>query len=373
MVLQVRTLAGAGGGPDSAILGSGDALRAGGYATAAAYMCRRGDPGYASCRRRAEACGYPLIAIDDRGPLDAMVLYRLWALCERLDVAIWHGHDYKSNVVGLLLRRLHPMALVSTVHGWVTHTARTPLYYAIDRWCLRRYDHVLSVSAELDAAVGALGVPAGRRRMVGNGVDSERFRRGAIDRDRWRVRHGIAAQRCVIAAVGRLSDEKRFEDLIDASGVLMGEGHDIQLCIAGEGPRRAALQARSDRLGLRDRVLLLGLLDDPTELYGAADVFALSSVREGMPTVLLEAMAMSLPVVASRVGGVPSAIHDGEDGLLYRCTDVAALVDALRRLIGDAALRTRLGSAARRTVEERFTLAARVRAEVAVYDALLAG
>ena len=90
-----------------------------------------------------------MLSVDDRGPLDCRVVRQFLDICRRQRVRIWHGHDYKSNALGLLLRRAWSMRLVSTAHGWVTETRRTPLYYAIDRRCLARYDAVLCVSRDL--------------------------------------------------------------------------------------------------------------------------------------------------------------------------------------------------------------------------------
>ena len=371
VVLNVRAVTGSGGGPETTIVQSAAHLRETDYWMAAAYMHRPGDPGFARLQERAAAHGCPLLPIPDRGALDPRVVRLLLALCRHLDVRIWHGHDYKSNLIGLLLRLLHPMALVTTAHGWVTHTRRTPLYYALDRWCLRRYDHVVSVSPDLHAAVGALGIPAARRTLILNGVDEQRFRSRAPSASATpRRRRSMPPDRRVVGSVGRLRGEKRFEDVIQATHALIRGGHDLELWIAGEGPARAELQALIGRLDLDDRVRLLGAVADPVELYRAMDLFVLCSLREGMPNALLEAMSMSLPVVAAAVGGVPAAVRDGENGLLFAAGDVESLTAAMRRALDDGALRERMAGAARRTVETQFTFAARMAAERVVYDRL---
>ncbi len=371
MVLNVRVVTGSGGGPETTIVQSAAYLQETEYWMAAAYMHRPGDPGFAVLRQRAAAHGCPLLPIPDRGALDPRVVRRLLALCRHLDVRIWHGHDYKSNLIGLLLRPLHPMALVTTAHGWVTHTRRTPLYYAVDRWCLRRYDHVVSVSPDLHAAVGGLGIPDSRRTLILNGVDEQRFRRGCPSAPPpLAMRRGVPPGRRVVGSIGRLSGEKRFNDLIEAAHTLLRCGCDLEVWIAGEGPARAELQALIDRRGQRERVRLLGAVADPVELYQAMDLFVLCSRREGMPNALLEAMAMSLPVVAAAVGGVPAAVSDGENGFLYPASDVEALIAAMRRALDDGPLRERLAGAARRTVEVQFTFAARMTEERLVYDRL---
>jgi glycosyltransferase involved in cell wall biosynthesis len=118
-------------------------------------------------------------------------------------------------------------------------------------------------------------------------------------------------------------------------------------------------------------VRLLGFVADTVDFFDALDVFVLSSRREGLPNVLLEAMAMGVPVVATKIAGVPAAVRDGENGFLCAPGDVAALADSVERLLADASLRSRLSGAGRRTIEERFRFAARVAAEKEIYDRLL--
>jgi glycosyltransferase involved in cell wall biosynthesis len=370
VVLNVRVVSGAGGGPDITLIRSGNHFRR--YWPAVAYMHAPHDAAFAALPRLAAAHAYPLVGIHDRGALDPRVPRELLALCRHLGVRIWHGRDYKANAIGLLLRRLHPMALISSAHGWVTHTRRTPLYYAMDRFCLRRSDHVIAVSPDLQAAVRALGIPAMRCSLLPNGVDERVFaRRSPAAQSPLRARRGVAAGRTVIGALGRLSTEKGFDDLIRATHALIRAGCDVELWIAGEGPARGELQALIDRLGLADRIALLGFVEQTVELLHGLDLYALSSVREGLPIALLEAMAMRLPVVATAVGGVPTLLRDGANGVLVAPRDVDGLAAALHRLLQDLPLRDRLAAAARRTIEERFTLSARVAAEEAIYDHVL--
>src|SRR5258707_946896 len=133
VVLDARVVTGTGGGPDKTILNSPRFLDALGYRMLCAYLHPPEDPGFDVLRQRAKELGAPLAEIFDRGPCDVRVFTRLLCLCRRERVAIFHGHDYKTNLLGLLLARFHPMRLVTTVHGWVRHTARTPLYYRIDK------------------------------------------------------------------------------------------------------------------------------------------------------------------------------------------------------------------------------------------------
>src|SRR5262249_10884047 len=140
---------GTGGGPEKTILNSPRHLAAAGYRMICAYLHPPKDPGFAEVRRKAEARQAPLLAIPDRGALDWRIVPRLLDCCRREKVTIYHGHDYKSNVLGLLLNRFWPLRLVTTLHGWVQHTSRTPWYYGVDRLSLRYYEKVYCVSEDL--------------------------------------------------------------------------------------------------------------------------------------------------------------------------------------------------------------------------------
>ena len=148
-VLETRVVVGAGGGPEKTILNTPRFMNCYGYPTCCAYMRSPDDDKFQTLVQRAENLDCELIPVDDRGMFDFSVLRRMLQICEERNVTIWHGHDYKSNLIGWYLRRKHPMKLVTTVHGWVHNTWKTPFYYAIDRWSRKRYDHVLCVSQDL--------------------------------------------------------------------------------------------------------------------------------------------------------------------------------------------------------------------------------
>lgn len=136
-ILDARVIAGSGGGPDKTIINSPRYLQSAGYRMLCAYMHSSRDAGFEKLRDKARDKQTELLSVHDEGPLDYRVVPRMLKICREQQVDIWHGHDYKTNALGLLLKRFHPMRLVTTLHGWVHNTHRTPLYYRIDQLTLR--------------------------------------------------------------------------------------------------------------------------------------------------------------------------------------------------------------------------------------------
>lgn len=366
VVFDTRVVTGAGGGPEKTILNSPRFLEPLGYRMLCGYLHPPGDPGYEVIRTKADRAKAPLVSVPDRGFWDWRAVRQLLRACREHRVTIWHGHDYKTNALGLLLRRFHRMRLVTTAHGWVQHTSRTPLYYGIDKWCMKRYERVICVSTDLVESCRAAGVPEKRLLLLDNGIDADDYaRRRTVAESKPAL--GFPPGVPLVGAVGRLSGEKAFDVLIRAVAALPG----VRLVIVGEGGERAALERLIAELGVADRVSLAGWQADVRGYFEAMDVFALSSLREGLPNVVLEAMALEVPVVATRVNGVPRLVQDGVNGLLIEAGDAAPLTAALARLLGDAALRDRFRAAGRETVEGRFSFAGRMRKLAAVYDELL--
>jgi glycosyltransferase involved in cell wall biosynthesis len=370
VILDARVVTGAGGGPDKTILNSPRFLTPLGYRMVCAYMHPPRDPGFDVLRAKAERAGAPLISIPDRGAWDWRVFTETLRACKRERVTVWHGHDYKTNALGLLLKRFHRMRLVTTVHGWVHHTARTPLYYRIDKFCLPRYEKVICVSDDLYTACRKAGVREKNCVLLENGIDGTEYSRARTTAEA-KAALGLPESGFVIGGVGRLAAEKGFDVLIRALSQLVARNIDAHLVLVGDGGERAALEARARELGVSARVRFAGWQPDVRPYFEALDVFALSSHREGLPNVLLEAMALEVPVVSTRVNGVPRLIEDGANGALVSAGDADDLTRALAALLTSADLRERFRAAGRHTVETKFSFAARMKRLAELYDALL--
>jgi glycosyltransferase involved in cell wall biosynthesis len=367
VVFDARVVTGSGGGPDKTILNTPRYLEPLGYRMLCGYLTPPGDPGYADIEAKAKRYNAPLVTIPDRGPWDVRILKTLLGVCRRERVSIWHGHDYKTNALGLLLARFHRMTLLTTVHGWVQKSTRLPLYYRIDRWCLPRYRRVYCVSEDLFNECQSIGVKPDRLMLLDNAIDVADYRRTQSVAEAKRA-NGFDPGTKLILAVGRLSEEKAFDELIRAVAAMADP--DTRLVIVGEGHDRPRLESLIADLSLTNRVTLAGWRSDVRTLFEAADVFALSSHREGLPNVLLEALALEVPIVSTHVNGIPRLIQDDVNGRLVAPGDIAGLTRNISQLLTSKDVAARYCVAGRRIIEDRFSFQARVERLARDYDVL---
>lgn len=233
---------------------------------------------------------------------------------------------------------------------------------------IRQADVMASLSEETTREVSSLGFH-GQIAEIPNGVDVDHFRPIA-NRPDLRRQLGLPEARIVFHA-GRLSAEKGQDLLIRAWHRVAMQYADALLLIAGAGPERCALEEMTARLGIADRVRMLGEVADIAPYLAVADVFVLPSRGEGMSNALLEAMATGLPCLASDVGGNRQVIVSGANGMLFPAGDAAALADNLNILLPNAKLAAHLGRRARATVEQQFAFSSVTDRYIALYKNLL--
>ena len=267
-------------------------------------------------------------------------------LCRRFAPAIVHTHGYRADLIGGSAARRAGVATVSTVHGFTGGDWKMRVYERLNRIAFRRFDAVVAVSRPLAEELWSTGIDSHRLHLLPNALDMQGT---PLDRAAARMRLDVPTDGWRVGWIGRLSAEKGPDVMVHAMARLAG----VALSVLGDGPQRDALHAECERLGVSGRITWHGMVPEAARLTPAFDALVLSSRTEGTPMVLLEAMAAGVPVVATRVGGVPDVVSESE-ALLVPSDDPAALaaaIDALRR--DPAAARTRADAARRRLHEER--------------------
>lgn len=290
--------------------------------------------------------------------------------------AVVHVHDYKSAFHAWLAARAvrpsgprHP--LVATLHGWIESDAALRLYARVELALLRRFDAVAVVSADMVPRLVRAGVAPARIHRIDNGIvlQAPPVAADAVDEATTRAAWGLPAAGPLLAAIGRLAPEKHLGLLVDAFARVAATHAQATLLLVGDGPERAALAARIAAHGLQGRVRLLGQRDDVQPLYPLLHALVLPSLREGMPLVVLEAMAHGVPVIASRVGDVPRLLAHADHGRLL----APGCGDALGRALHDVLAAPRQQDLrARLHVARTHGAGAMARAYAALYDQLRA-
>lgn len=262
-------------------------------------------------------------------------------------------------------------ALVHTEHN-VWQRYRRPTYWA-NAATYRRNDAVIAVSQAVAQSMRAGFLPRfpATTEVLLHGVEHSLQRSGPVARRRARTMLGIAEDAFVIGTVGNLTAKKDQRTLLLALSALHGRVPRSRLVLVGTGPLEAQLQAQVRELGLEEVVLMTGSRDDVPDLLPAFDVFCLSSLHEGLPISLIEAMASGVPAVCTDVGGVSEALRHGIDGLLVPPADPGALAAALGRLVDEPDLRVRYAAAAL-DGSRRFDIGMALRRVEDLYDEVLA-
>src|SRR3954471_5670328 len=334
----------------------------------------------------ADARDVHTIRIDELGreisPLrDVVATLRLARLIRRERPDILHTHTAKAGTVGrvaaLLAGRRRPAIVVHTFHGHVLRgyfgPLRSRVFRLLERWLASRTTALIAVSPQVRDDLVALGVaPREQFVVIRLGIElDQRVAGGQNGRVESRRYLGISDDRFAVGWIGRMTAVKRTDDVLVAFKQLRDSGVDAMLCMVGDGPDWVQLERRGHELGIMREVLFLGYQEEVASFYAAFDAFVLPSSNEGTPVSAIEALAAERPVVATRVGGVPDVVCDGEDGFLVEAGKTGDLADRLERLARDRELRERMGRGGRERVLPRYAVERLVEDVDELYRSLL--
>jgi glycosyltransferase involved in cell wall biosynthesis len=318
--------------------------------------------------RRRAAEGLDLIPLAPRTEMDLSAAWKLSRLVRRLQPDVLHAHDP------------HGIAMASLALSLGGTTAASPPLVAsrrvdfhlkgnsFSRWKNRQVDCFVAASEAIRQMLLGDGIPAERVITVHEGIDVEHVAAAPpvnVHEAFWLPHHAP-----VVGNVAALVPHKGQRYLIDAAHLVVQEIPDARFVILGEGELREHLEKQVREHALEKHVLLPGFRTDVLGCIKGFDLFAMSSVTEGLGTSLLDAMACRKPIVATSAGGIPEIVEDGVNGLLVPARDAHALAAAIIRALKDEALRGRMAEAGFRRVNARFTVEHMVRATASVYEQL---
>lgn len=333
---------------------------------------------YSEFRRRIQQEGVEIHALNKRPGKDLGVYVRLWRLLRRLKPDIVHTYNVATidcqvaAAAAGVRRRVHAEhgRDVFDLHG------ENKRYILLRRLLQPLIDKIIPVSRDLENwLIARVGMPGRKVHRIYNGIDTDGFRPRSKEKEMLPIEGFSDASSFVIGTVGRLHAVKDHVTLVKAFlrlvEMVSGGRERLRLVIAGDGPLHQEILTLIESSGFADIVWLTGERNDVANLMRGFDVFVLTSLAEGIPLTVLEAMSCALPVVATRVGGLPELVEEGMTGRLVAVSDPTSLSEALRSYIDEPLLIERHGRAGRRRVEEQFSVQTMTEQYLAVYDELL--
>jgi glycosyltransferase involved in cell wall biosynthesis len=363
-LLELRNTYKWGGGPDKTILLSAERHDPSRVNVVVAYIRDIRDCEF-EVAKKARAKGLTFYEITERGKFDPSVLRTIRDIVTRHDINLIHSHDYKSDLFAYLVRKWlwrRRIALISTAHAWVILGPRGEFYRKLDLKLMKRFDHLIAVSHATKVEMVDAGVPEDIITVIHNGIDTEAW---APARANGNIRQELklSPPTPVVGYVGRISPEKDLETWLRAAALVADSIPAARFVLVGDGRdgnTRDRLERLAVSLGIGDRVFFAGYRHNLLPAYAAFDIFLLSSRREGLPNSLLEAMAMSVPVVTTDVAGAKELVMDGRTGFVVPQGDVEGIARAVTILADDDCMRKQMGQASRDRIEQEFSFSRRI-------------
>ncbi len=308
---------------------------------------------------------------------DFVCLIKLIRFIRQGKYTIVHTHSSKAGILGRLAARLAGVPIIiHTVHGWSFHTHMHPIvrntYIFLERWIAHFTDRLIAV-AEKDIEKG-LDHGIGRReqyQLIRSAIPLDEFNLSRVDRNNTRAELGIPPDVCILGNVGRFSAQKNPLDWVRVAGRVGRSLPGCRFLMVGDGPLRAEVKSALVKEGIMDRTILTGLRRDVPNLMAAMDVFLLTSLWEGLPRVIPQAMAMGLPVVANAVDGSSEAIIPGETGYLCPPGALDEMAGRCLELLSDPLKRQSMGLKGKEFASREFDVRQMVAQIDSVYQELL--
>jgi len=317
--------------------------------------------------------GFTVEVLDRQPGVNLGCMRRMMRFWRREGVALVHAHQYTPFFYAAAargLRRWPPVLFTEHGRWFPDYPRRKRILF--NRLMLGRPDRVVAVGNSVrEALIRNEGIAARRIEVIYNGVDGAAFNGQPIDRDAVRREIGVAADDFVVIQVARLDQLKDHLTAIRTIQRASRQVPNVRLALVGEGPELELIRDEIRVRGVDDHVRLLGLRHDIARLLRAADLFLLTSISEGIPVTIIEAMASGLPVVSTAVGGVPEVVVPEETGLLAPAGDDAALAEAVVRLTGDLDLCRAMGERGRVRAKDVFSQQGMQAAYQAMYEEML--
>lgn len=350
-ILHVYTGGGEIYGAERVIFNLAIEQRKRGFDTKIAYFER---PGRNSFLESLREHSIPVYVIPSIGKVDIGAFLALRRICLDSRPQILHSHGYKGYIFSAILKRIsNSFIIVSTKHISTDSSSRIKIYDYLGDTSLKFFDWVIAVSEFTKESLVERHIPADKIEVIHNGVDIPINGRTAAGRLQSELKLGPDSK--LIGFIGRLTPQKGISYLLEAARIVCKEMKDVYFVLIGDGELREEIESFISSNKLEERVLMLGWRKDATELLQDIDILLLPSLFEGTPMIMLESMALGVPVIGSDVGGISEVIEDRVNGLLIKPCDPGAIVSAIHVLLENRELAEKISRNAVEEVKTRYS------------------
>jgi len=354
-IMELRGTYKGGGGPDKTILLSAK-NHSERFFVLVTYLRSPGDSKFQIGQKAKELGIAHYVEVIDKRMIDFSCLSQLSSLIREYHIQIVHAHDLKSTLLGGLLKLMHPrIKLMNTAHGWMMNNKADHIKQKFQLLLLRFFPLHIAVSQATKNILIQNGIPARNINLLYNAIDVNVWQRnGAVSTVR--KEFDLPEESKIVGTVGRLSPEKDIPTLLLVAQKIIKVHPNTYFIIVGNGKANEFTYYKNlaAKFGIQNSVVLTGHRNDLRNLYASFDLFLTTSLTEGLPNTVLEAMAMEIPVVATRVGGVPELMIDNETGFLCQPGNVEDIAEKVDILLTSPNRRKKFATKARSRVITHF-------------------
>lgn len=290
------------------------------------------------------------------------------------NICIAHSHGYKPSFYCLLLYLFLRIPYIVTCHLWFVENKRMKLYILLEKFAMLFAKKVIAVSHPIAKGISSWPLLKQKVSVINNGIDISKYANydSAFNENKLRKELGLQDNSRLVGSLGRLTSQKAHHNLIEAANILLRRTkHNFEFLVAGEGPQFQFLKELTLQYGINDKFHFIGFRSDAIHILRLLDVFVLSSIDEGLPIVLLEAMSVGVPVITTNVGEIPFVVRDQYNGLLINKNDPISLAKSIEKLLFDKNIYNKITLNAKRTVSSQYTISNMSHKYMAIYNSLV--
>jgi glycosyltransferase involved in cell wall biosynthesis len=371
VVLHLRSSVAAGGGPEKTIYNTGRFLNQQQFLYLVAYLTKKSQSSEIAQKGMEEGMNY--FHLPGAGLFDLRQFREIMRIIRKYKVQILHCHDPKTDSYGIILHILFPeLKLISTLHGWIQRTWKSVVYNKLDEFFLRRFHQIIAVSESIAKKARSFGIR--HILIIYNAIDTNEWSPVEKSRPKSPKKEHDEKKPFIIGYVGRISGEKGPLDFVRVASALLQQdkNHSFEFVVAGEGPEADTMKRFASELGIAHHFRFVGQIPnrDMPLLYSNLDLLLSTSVTEGLPNNILEALAMKVPVIATNVGGTGEVITHNHNGLLVCPGDINSMVKSILLFKDSKDMAKRFRENGRYVIETRFSFKKHVENTEALYTKL---